>query len=78
MASNQALQEPIGMRLRRIRKARGYSQEQLRDISGVDLATLSRVETGKALGENTTLGTWMKLSWALGVSIDMLAGVKEF
>lgn len=72
-----AVHETINQRIKRIRKARGFSQEALALAAGLPRPVLSGIECGRAKGENVTVGTIMKLAWALGVSIDMLVGVRE-
>ncbi len=60
--------------LKKLRKARGLSQEMLADVSGVSKKTIARIETGK--GGETRGGTAKELAKALGVKIEGLA--KEF
>ncbi len=36
----------IGQRIRRIRKAKGYSQEQLSEMVGISVTHMSHIETG--------------------------------
>ena len=63
----------IGERLRTVRKQRNLTLVQLSQASGVDTATISRIETGKMTG---TLTSHMQLARALSVSIaDLYAGL---
>ena len=62
----------IGQRIRRIRKAKSYSQEQLADKLGVARQTLSKWENGQAVPE---LGNLISLSNLYGITIDRI--VKE-
>lgn len=55
----------IGPRLARIRKNKGYSLRKLSSITGLHLATISKVETGHNLPTIGTLDIWCK---ALGVT----------
>ncbi len=59
----------IGSRLRKLRKERDITLEELSEKSGVALATLSRMETGKMTG---TLESHNSICKALGVSIAEL------
>ncbi len=36
----------IGQRIRKIRKAKGYSQEQLSEMTGISVTHMSHIETG--------------------------------
>lgn len=36
----------IGQRIRKIRKAKGYSQEQLAEMTGISVTHMSHIETG--------------------------------
>ncbi|MEU1526929.1 helix-turn-helix transcriptional regulator [Nocardia rhamnosiphila] len=56
--------------LRRFRTARGWSQTKLAEVSGIDQRQISRYEVGQEPG----LSTAAKLAFALGVSLDELAG----
>lgn len=61
--------EELGNRLRSIRKERKLSLEQLSGKSGIALATLSRIETGKGTG---TFRTHQRLAEAFGLSLPEL------
>ena len=65
----------VGGRLRDLRKAQGITLVELAKASGVDTATISRIETGSMTG---TLESHTKLSRALGVRLTQLyAGIEE-
>ena len=65
----------IGARLRALRKAQKTTLVELAKSSGVDMATISRIETGKMTG---TLECHVRLTTALGVKItDLYAGIEE-
>lgn len=65
----------IGARLRQLRKTQKITLIELAKTSGVDAATISRVETGRMTG---TLECHIKLATALGVKITQLyAGIEE-
>ena len=65
----------IGSRLRAIRKQRKITLIELAESSGVDAATISRIETGRMVG---TLESHLKLSRALGAKLaEVYAGLDE-
>ena len=65
----------LGARLRAIRKSQKVTLVELAESSGVDTATISRMETGKMTG---TLESHIKLATALGVKItDLYSGIEE-
>jgi len=56
--------------LRKLREARGLSQEKLARMANVANNTIIKIEAGK--NQNPTLDTLKKISKALGVSVDNL------
>ena len=65
----------VGARLRRLRQSQRVTLMELAKASGVDAATISRIETGKMSG---TLESHIKLSTALGVKLtELYAGIEE-
>jgi len=65
----------IGQRLREIRKENNVTLVELAQSSGVDSATISRIETGKMTG---TLESHVRLAAVLGVKLSGLyEGVEE-
>ena len=65
----------VGARLRALRQAQKVRLVELAKASGVDAATISRIETGKMSG---TLESHLKLATALGRKItDLYAGIEE-
>lgn len=65
----------LGARLRALRKSQRVTLVELAKASGVDAATISRVETGKMTG---TLESHIRLATALGVKVtDLYAGIEE-
>lgn len=65
----------IGARLRFLRKSQRVTLMELAKTSGVDAATISRIETGTMSG---TLGCHLRLAAALGVKVtDLYAGIEE-
>ncbi len=65
----------IGGRLRALRKAQDVTMVELAKTSGVDAATISRIETGRMTG---TLECHTKLVRALGAKLtELYAGIEE-
>lgn len=65
----------VGGRLRALRKAQKVTLVELAKASGVDAATISRIETGIMTG---TLESHFKIATALGVKLtDLYAGIEE-
>ena len=65
----------VGERLRALRKARRMTLVELSKATGVDIATISRMETGKMTG---TLESHVKLATALGAKVtELYAGIEE-
>jgi quercetin dioxygenase-like cupin family protein/DNA-binding XRE family transcriptional regulator len=65
----------VGTRLRSLRKDQRMTLVELAKASGVDIATISRIETGLMTG---TLECHIKLATALGVKVtDLYAGIEE-
>ena len=65
----------IGARLRLLRKSQHVTLVELAKASGVDAATISRMETGKMTG---TLESHVRLATALGMKVtDLYAGIEE-
>jgi len=65
----------VGARLRAIRKEQKVTLVELAKSSGVDAATISRIETGRMVG---TLESHLKLARALGVKVgEIYADLEE-
>ena len=56
----------VGMRIKSLRRGKGYSQEKLAELAGINAKYLSSVERGE---ENPTLDLFIRLSQALKVEI---------
>ena len=69
MAENVSVTEKFGQRIRRLRKERGLSQEDLAELSGLDRTYISGIERGV---RNVALRNIEALAQALGVSISDL------
>lgn len=59
----------IGQRIRKIRKARGLSQEQLAEIVGISTTHMSHIETANT---KLSLSVFVDIAEALEVRTDML------
>ena len=59
----------IGQQVRRLRKARGFSQEQLAEMINISTTHMSHIETGSA---KLSLPVFLDLAEALGVPADSL------
>ena len=71
----EAAAKGVGARLRHLRKSQGITLTELAKASGVDAATISRIETGKMMG---TLESHIKLATGLGLKVtDLYAGIEE-
>jgi len=65
----------VGARLRQLRKSQKITLVELSKATGVDAATISRIETGVMTG---TLESHIKLASALGIKItDLYSGIEE-
>jgi transcriptional regulator with XRE-family HTH domain len=67
--------QTFGERLKRIRTAKGWTQQDLAMESGVPYETIYRVERGTHQEPRVSVAA--KLARTLGVSLDVLAGVYE-
>jgi transcriptional regulator with XRE-family HTH domain len=65
---------PLGSHLRKLRKARGWSQAELAERIDAHLTHVSRVETGKY---SPRLDSVVKAARALGVTVDELVSERE-
>jgi transcriptional regulator with XRE-family HTH domain len=60
----------LGQRIRRLRQAKDWTQEDLARESGVSQVYISRLESGAT--ENVRVETFSQLAKALGVTMDRL------
>ena len=63
------IKQQLGNKIRELRKARGYSQEQFAPICGLDRTYIAGIESGK---RNITIENAQKLANALNVSMAEL------
>jgi len=65
--------QKFGMKLRKIRKAKGVTQEKLAEKAGMDFSYLNLIEGGK---RNPTLKIIAKIARVLGIRLDELMKLK--
>jgi transcriptional regulator with XRE-family HTH domain len=65
----------VGRRIYTLRKARGLTQAQLAEATGLPQSQISQIESGARLGSTIQLDAARRLAFALGVSLDAIAGV---
>jgi transcriptional regulator with XRE-family HTH domain len=75
--SSAPARESIGARLARLRQMRGWSQVHLARRAGLTPHGVSQIESGRRNGWGIELETAYRLAFALGTSIDVLAGMPE-
>lgn len=68
------LSASLAENLRRLREARGFTQQQLSDACGVPRPTLAHLESGSA---NPTLSVMARVAATLGVAMEELVADKE-
>jgi transcriptional regulator with XRE-family HTH domain len=66
---DKALQKRFGQRIHELRLKRGYSQEELSSVAGLNRTYLSDIERGEG---NATLDVMSRLSSALGIELAQL------
>ena len=64
----------IGQNIRKIRKAHGFSQEELAEMIGVSRQTMSKYETGESLPD---IEKCKQLANAFGVTVDDLISYEK-
>ncbi len=65
----QGIQKRLGARIRELRKRKGWSQEELGDVSGLHYTYVGSVERGE---RNVTLRSIQTIAGSLSVSISEL------
>jgi transcriptional regulator with XRE-family HTH domain len=72
--ADKGLEARIGAQIRSFRKAKGYTQAELAEASGVDNMTISRLENGV---RTPTIEHLLKLAGVLEVNASRLLGEGE-
>jgi transcriptional regulator with XRE-family HTH domain len=67
----QDIEQAVGKRIRTIRLAKGITQDQLADLTGLNRVHVYRLESGK---QSMTLRTLKLIADALGVLVRDLVG----
>ena len=67
--SEQEVLKSLGTRIKKIRQEKNMSQQDLAMACDFEIASMSRIESGKA---NPTINTLNKISIALNVHISLL------
>lgn len=62
------MREEVGRQLAELRKAAGMTQEQLSELSGLNRANISKIESGRY---NVSLDILGKICEVLGVRIEL-------
>lgn len=65
----------IGQNIKRIRKQKGITQEQLADMTGISKVHISNMENANT---KVSLASLVKIASALGTSVDWMLGVDGF
>lgn len=73
LTPNDTIVKELGMRLRRVRKQQGFSQEKLAEEAGIGVATLRRIEDG----QDSQLSSWLKILTTLQMSHSIEALLPE-
>ena len=60
------IRKQVGKKIQKIRKSKGYTQEKLAELIGIEPPSLSYIETGKF---SPSMETLQKLSAVLGVEL---------
>jgi transcriptional regulator with XRE-family HTH domain len=71
----EEIQKRLGARIRSLRKARGWTQDEFADLSGLHRAQVGAFETGRM---NITLASLHLVAQTLGLRIvDLFHGVED-
>lgn len=65
----------VGKRIRSLRKRRNLTQAQLAELCNLPQSQISQIENGARRGSTIQLDAARRIAFALGVSLDALAGV---
>jgi XRE family transcriptional regulator, regulator of sulfur utilization len=64
----------VGQRIKRLREARGLTQQELAKAAGITQAMLSQIENGQRQGRQLRLDAVIRTAFALQVGIGELTG----
>ena len=65
----QSTRERIGKRIAQLREAKGWTQEELSELAGLQRTHVSRIENGRYA---VTLETIQAIAEALGMTVDII------
>jgi transcriptional regulator with XRE-family HTH domain len=72
---NEELIKQFGVRVRSLRKEKGYTMEKLSELAGIDYRQLSYIELGQV---NITISSIYALSSALKIPISELVKLDDY
>ena len=64
----------IGLRLKELRDAKGWTQDDLAEATGMNRVTIAKYEAGRSEPKSASLG---KLAMALGVDANTILGIDD-
>ena len=67
-------QKKLGKRIKTMREDKGISQQELASLCDFEKSNMSRIEAGRT---NPTIGTLLKISNALNISITVLVDIES-
>lgn len=70
----QEFQKKLGNRIKAMRENKGISQQELASMCDFEKSNMSRIEAGRT---NPTIGTLLKISYALNINITVLVDVES-
>jgi transcriptional regulator with XRE-family HTH domain len=67
----------VGRHIRKVRMARGLTQDQLAELTKLPQSTISQIESGARRGRTIQLNAAQAIAFALQISLDALAGLPQ-
>jgi transcriptional regulator with XRE-family HTH domain len=67
-------QKKLGKRIKTMREEKGISQQELASLCDFEKSNMSRIEAGRT---NPTIGTLLKISYALNINVTVLVDVES-
>jgi transcriptional regulator with XRE-family HTH domain len=64
----------IGLKLKELRDAKGWTQDDLAEATGMNRVTIAKYESGRSEPKSASLG---KLAMALGVDANTILGIDD-
>ena len=72
---NEVVIKAFGIRVRKLRKERGYTMEKLAELAGIDYRQVSYIELGQV---NITISSIYALAKALDLNMSELVNLEDF